>query len=65
MPRSGPTIAEISLATIREHGPQDTEALTDVVVAAGRSKARDPRAVVSAALMRDAHGGHRAACHRA
>ena len=51
MPRSGPTIAEISLATIREHGPQDTEALTDVVVAAGRSKARDPRAVVSAALM--------------
>lgn len=51
MPRSGPTIAEISLATIRAHGPQDTEALTDVVVAAGRSKARDPRAVVSAALM--------------
>lgn len=50
MPRSGSTIAEIAATTIRAAGPQDTDALTDVVVAAGRSKARDPRAVVNAAL---------------
>lgn len=51
MPRSGPTIAEIAATTIRSDGPQDTDALTAVVVAAGRSKARDPRAVVHAALV--------------
>lgn len=50
MPRSGPTIAEIAAATIRAAGPQDTDSLTGAVVAAGRSKARDPRAVVHATL---------------
>lgn len=51
MPRPGPTIAEIAATTIRATGPQDTDALTEAVVAAGRSKARDPRAVVNAALL--------------
>lgn len=51
MPRSGPTIAEIAAASIRSRGPQDTASLTEVVVAAGRSKARDPHAVVHATLV--------------
>lgn len=50
MPRSGPTIAEIAAASIRSAGPQDTASLTEVVVAAGRSRARDPQAVVHATL---------------
>lgn len=53
MGRRGPTIANTALEIIRQRGPQDLTALTDEMVAAGRTVARNPSAVVEAALSRD------------
>jgi hypothetical protein len=53
MARSGPTIADTVLALVRERGPQSLDSLVPEVVAAGRTKARDPRRAVQAAI--DAH----------
>lgn len=50
MARRGPTIAETALQLIREQGPQQLDALVPAVVAAGRTRARDPRAAVRAAI---------------
>lgn len=50
MPRRGPTIAQTVLQAIRERGPQQLDALVPVIVAAGRTRAKDPRGAVSAAI---------------
>jgi hypothetical protein len=50
MGQRGPTIAEIALGVIRELGPQALDVLVRVVVAAGRTRAKDPRRAVSAAI---------------
>ena len=50
MPRTGPTIAGTALQLIRERGPQQLDALVPEIVAAGRTRARDPRAAVRAAI---------------
>lgn len=55
MAPQGPTIAEIALATIGDRGPQSLDALVDVVVSAGRTRARDPNRAVTSAL--DAYPG--------
>lgn len=44
------TIASAALAAIRARGPQPLDALVDAAVAAGRTRAKDPRRAVSAAL---------------
>jgi hypothetical protein len=48
--RRGPTIAEAAGDLIREHGPLTLDALVPPIVAAGRTRAKDPRAAVGAAL---------------
>lgn len=53
MPRSGPTIAQTALELITGSGPQDLDALVRHVVAAGRTRAKDPRRAVSAAIEAD------------
>jgi hypothetical protein len=50
MPRPGPTIADTALALIRERGPLSLDALVPEIVAAGRTRARNPRAAVRAAI---------------
>jgi hypothetical protein len=50
VPARRPTIAETALTEIREHGPRPLDDLVSVVVAAGRTRARDPRRAVTAAL---------------
>lgn len=55
MPRQGPTIAETALRLIRERGPLALDDLVPGIVAAGRTRARDPRRAVMAAI--DAHPG--------
>ncbi len=50
MPPRGPTIAETALQLIREQGPQQLDALVPAIVAAGRTRAKDPRAAVRAAI---------------
>lgn len=44
------TIAGEILRTIKARGPQDVEDLTKVVVAAGLTRAKDPRRAVTAAI---------------
>ncbi len=50
MPGRGPTIAEAALTLIRERGRQPLDALVPELVATGRTRAKDPRRAVSAAL---------------
>jgi hypothetical protein len=44
------TIADEVLRTIKERGPQDLDDLTNVVVGAGLTRAKDPRRAVTAAI---------------
>lgn len=50
MPRSSPTIADLALAAITDRGPQALDALVEVAVSAGRTRARDPHRAVTVAL---------------
>jgi hypothetical protein len=50
MPRRGPTIAETVLELIREHGPMTLEGLVPPIVAAGRTRAKDPQNAVRTAI---------------
>ncbi len=50
MPRRGPTIAETALELIRERGPMPLEGLVPAIVAAGRTRAKDPQAAVRTAI---------------
>jgi hypothetical protein len=50
MPRRGPTIAETVLELIRERGPMTLGALVPLVVAAGRTRAKDPQIAVRTAI---------------
>ena len=50
MPPRGPTIAKTALQLIQEQGPQPLDALVTAVVAAGRTRAKDPRRAVTAAI---------------
>ena len=50
MPRRGPTIAETVLELIRERGPMTVDELVPPIVAAGRTRAKDPQAAVRAAV---------------
>jgi hypothetical protein len=50
MPRRGPTIAETALELIREHGPMTLDALVPLVVAAGRTHAKNPHNAVRAVI---------------
>jgi hypothetical protein len=50
MPRRGPTIAETVLELIRERGPMTIDALVPLVVAAGRTRAKDPHNAVRSAI---------------
>ena len=50
MPRRGPTIAETVLELIRERGPMTLDALVPPVVAAGRTRAKDPQSAVRTAI---------------
>ena len=50
MPRRGPTIAETVLELIRERGPMPLDALVPPVVAAGRTRAKDPQGAVRTAI---------------
>lgn len=54
MARRGPTIADTARDLIRAHGPLTLEALVPRVVAAGRTRAKDPRAAVQSALAANA-----------
>lgn len=53
MPKRGPTIAETVLDLIRDCGPLTLDALAPMVVAAGRTKAKDPRSAVVGAIGSD------------
>lgn len=50
MARRGPTIVDTVLDVIRARGPTSLDALAEEVVAAGRTRAKDPRRAVSAAI---------------
>lgn len=54
MARQGPTIAEAALALIHEHGPLTLDELVPALVAAGRTRARNPRSSVRNAIDIDA-----------
>ncbi len=62
MPRRQPTIADTALRLIHERGPQDLDALASEILAAGLTRARDPRRAVLAAVdikphfLRDSQG---------
>lgn len=50
MPRRGPTIAESALELIRERGPMTLDGLVPPIVAAGRTRAKNPHNAVHAAI---------------
>jgi hypothetical protein len=50
VPTRGPTIADATLELIREHGPQLLDELVPQLVAAGRTKAKNPKAAVLTAI---------------
>jgi hypothetical protein len=50
MPRRGPTIAETVLELIRERGPMTLDGLVPPIVAAGRTRARNPHNAVRTAI---------------
>jgi hypothetical protein len=50
VPRQGPTIAETALALIRERGPQTLDQLVGPIVAAGLTRAKNPRNAVRNAI---------------
>lgn len=50
MPRRGPTIAETVLELIRERGPMTLDGLVPPIVAAGRTRAKDPQGAVRTAI---------------
>ena len=50
MPRRGPTIADEALRLLHERGPQELDALVGEIVRAGRTRAREPRRAVLAAI---------------
>lgn len=50
MPRRGPTIADTVLALIRERGPMTLDGLVPTIVAAGRTRAKNPLNSVRAAI---------------
>jgi hypothetical protein len=53
MPTRGPTIAETVLELIRERGPMTLEGLVPPIVAAGRTRAKDPQRAVRTAIAYD------------
>ena len=53
MPRRGPTIAETVLELIREGGPMTLDALVPPIVAAGRTRAKNPQNAVRTAIAYD------------
>ena len=50
MPRRGPTIADTVLALIRERGPMTLDGLVPTIVAAGRTRAKNPLSAVRSAI---------------
>ena len=50
MPRRGPTIADTVLELIRERGPMTLNGLVPPIVAAGRTRAKNPQNTVRAAI---------------
>jgi hypothetical protein len=50
VPRGTTTIADTVLALLREHGPQDVDALVGPIVEAGLTKSKDPRRAVQQAI---------------